>query len=49
MVLGVEEIDREADPAGSQHEHGRNDLTHQGDGLLQDVENGNNERTTPMM
>ncbi len=40
VVLRVEEVDQEADPAGGEHQDGADDFTHEGDGLLEDVENG---------
>ena len=40
MVLGVEEVDDEADPAGGQDEDPRDDFADQGDRLLADVNDG---------
>ena len=38
VVLGPEEIDGEADPAGSKHQYTADDFSHQRDGLLDDVD-----------
>ena len=40
MVLGVEIIHQKADPAGDEHQDGGNDLSSYGDGLLENVQNG---------
>ena len=40
VILGVEVVDDEADPAGDEHQDDRDDLAHEGDGLLNDVEDG---------
>ena len=44
MVLGIEEIHGEADPAGGQDDDGGNDLPDKGDGLLDDVQNGDDRK-----
>ena len=38
MVLGPEEVDREAYPAGGKHNYTANDFAHERDGLLDDVD-----------
>ena len=38
MVLGPEEIDRKAQPAGGKHYYTANDFAHKADGLLEDVD-----------
>ena len=40
VVLRVEVVDDEADPAGDEHQDAGDDLAHEGDGLLDDVEDG---------
>ena len=40
VVLRVEVVDDEADPAGDEHENDGDDLAHGADGLLEDVEDG---------
>ena len=40
MILCVKVVDDEADPAGDKHQNAGNDLAHEGDGLLDDVEDG---------
>ena len=37
-VFRVEIVDEQADPAGAEHEDGADDLAHQADGFLDDVE-----------
>ena len=39
MVLCIEIIDKEAEPAGDKDEHAADDLTDHGDGLLEDIKN----------
>ena len=39
-ILGVEVVHGETDPAGGEHEDGSDDLSHEGDGFLDDVKNG---------
>ena len=40
VVLGVEEVDDEADPAGQEDDDRRDDLADEADGLLEDVDDG---------
>ena len=40
VVLRVEVVHHEADPAGDEHQDAGDDLAHEGDGLLDDVEDG---------
>ena len=40
MILGVEIVNDEADPAGDEHQDAGNDLAHGGDGFLEDVDDG---------
>ena len=40
MILRVEVVDDEADPAGDEHQDAGNNLAHEGDGLLEDVDDG---------
>ena len=42
MVLGVEEINGQANPAGEEYNRGCDDLAHEGDGFLEDVKYGQN-------
>ena len=40
VILRVEVVHHEADPAGDEHQDAGDDLAHEGDGLLDDVEDG---------
>jgi hypothetical protein len=40
MILRVEVVNHEADPAGDEDQDAGDDLTHEGDGLLDDVDDG---------
>ena len=40
VILGIEVVDDEADPAGGEHEDGGDDLADGGDRLLDDVKDG---------
>ena len=40
MVLRVEVVDHEADPAGDEDQDDGDDFAHGADGLLEDVEDG---------
>ena len=42
MVLRVQVVHGEADPAGAQHEDGGDDLSDDGDRFLEDVDDGEN-------
>ena len=40
VVLGVEVVDEQADPAGGQHDDGTDDLAHEADRFLEDIDDG---------
>ena len=42
MVLGPQVVDGKADPAGQKDDNGRNDFSGKGNGLLEDVKDGQN-------
>ena len=50
MILRVEVVDDEADPAGDEDQDAGDDLAHEGDGLLDDVDDGENgkDQTDPV-
>ena len=40
MILRVEVVDGETNPAGDEHQDAGNHFAHEGDGLLDDVDDG---------
>ena len=42
MVLGVQIVNKEANPAGEEHNCAADDFSNQGDGLLDNVKNSGN-------